>query len=661
MPPPRAPELLGLLGQLAYSPSVQPSQPESPIAVFVDVENVTGWLVTGGLGALATFLGERYGRITYRRAYARWSAQGLSVQRRVSTAGYEMVHVYHPVAGKNSADIQIVVDVMDLLDQRPEIQCIVLITGDSDFSPLFRRLRERGKQVIGVGPESALSESIVTSCDHFEYIDDSGRTPGLGYQGGPRGAAPVELRDPLDAPSPSRGRRSRSRSRRGGGRDRLDTPSMAPARVLSTPPPPAGRPATLGNGAPGYGTSGMPLVRTSLATLGNGAPRSPAADGGGLDGVGAPLAKSAPAASGAAPAQSTSNGTAARPAPGRDDPARPAPAPLGAAAAPRNAAPPAAPRFELGSAPGLESALAVLRRSPTPMLASVLRQRAQSLDPRLEALTAADLLDHLRALPHRCTVTPSGDGGWWIEAVDEDLPRVGGRSTSTPAPSTPSSAARPATPSGAAAPALPSAPTPIRPTPSPAPLLSSLPARAPTLSEPPALRGSGAPEASSHRYAAFLKQQRWLKLPTEHLMAALETMDGAEPASLPQLQAAVATKLGAPTDPATESAKRAADVVAMLTKIGAIRVAFSGDGASRVERGPAGMSRHALIDAHDGTVLARIRQACWRRDTPFEPALTREFLLGPADQARIDQLLDAYLTGASRTGADEQPSLPLFP
>ncbi len=113
------------------------------------------------------------GRVVVRRAYGDFSNQSVSTrQAELTLLGFEFVHVYHPVKGKNSADIQIVVDVMEYIARIPDLEWVVLATGDSDFSPLFRRLRELGKSVVGVGPRSALSEAVKKSCNRFIYIDE---------------------------------------------------------------------------------------------------------------------------------------------------------------------------------------------------------------------------------------------------------------------------------------------------------------------------------------------------------------------------------------------------------------------------------------------------------------------------------------------------------
>lgn len=149
------------------------------VAIFLDVENLSGWLKVDGGEALLERANE-LGRVVVRRAYGDFSIASVSVrQPELNLLGFEFVHVYHPVKGKNSADIQIVVDVMEYLARIPDLEWIVLATGDSDFSPLFRRLRELGKSVVGVGPRSALSEAVKKSCNRFIYIDEESTINGV--------------------------------------------------------------------------------------------------------------------------------------------------------------------------------------------------------------------------------------------------------------------------------------------------------------------------------------------------------------------------------------------------------------------------------------------------------------------------------------------------
>lgn len=143
----------------------------SKIALFIDVENLTHWLKNNGPDLLITEL-SAIGQLIVRRAYGNWGnpcVQGF--QSELNRLGFELIHNFHPVSKKNSSDIQLTIDVIDYAHNLQGIQWFVLATGDSDFSPLFRKLREMGKEVIGVGPKSPLSESVKTSCSKYIYTN----------------------------------------------------------------------------------------------------------------------------------------------------------------------------------------------------------------------------------------------------------------------------------------------------------------------------------------------------------------------------------------------------------------------------------------------------------------------------------------------------------
>lgn len=148
------------------------SQKANRIAVFIDAENVTNWIKNDGVTLLIEER-KQLGQIIIRRAYGVWSRPQLAMhQASINQNGFELIHCYHPVTGKNTADIQMTVDVIECAWQLPNINCFVLVTGDSDFSPVFRRLREMDKEVIGVGRHSTLSECVKTSCSRFIYTDE---------------------------------------------------------------------------------------------------------------------------------------------------------------------------------------------------------------------------------------------------------------------------------------------------------------------------------------------------------------------------------------------------------------------------------------------------------------------------------------------------------
>ncbi len=142
------------------------------IAIFIDAENLTNWIKNDGVQSLMEDL-LPLGQIVVRKAYGKWSTPNLiPLQSALNENGFELIHTFHPVSGKNSTDIKMTVDTMEVaLDS--QVQWIVLATGDSDFSPLFRKLREQGKEVIGVGPKSPLSECVKNSCSRYIYTDDS--------------------------------------------------------------------------------------------------------------------------------------------------------------------------------------------------------------------------------------------------------------------------------------------------------------------------------------------------------------------------------------------------------------------------------------------------------------------------------------------------------
>jgi len=146
--------------------------PMNHIAIFIDAENLTNWVKNNGVQSLMDEL-LPLGQIVVRKAYGKWSSRELiSLQSVLNENGFELVHTFHPVSGKNSTDIKMTVDTMEVaLDS--QVQWIVLATGDSDFSPLFRKLREQGKEVIGVGPKSPLSECVKNSCSRYIYTDDA--------------------------------------------------------------------------------------------------------------------------------------------------------------------------------------------------------------------------------------------------------------------------------------------------------------------------------------------------------------------------------------------------------------------------------------------------------------------------------------------------------
>lgn len=112
------------------------------------------------------------GDIVVKRGYCDW-ARYKDFKRGMHEAAFELIEIPHvSQSGKNSADIRMVVDAMDLCYTKPHVDAFVIISGDSDFSPLVSKLKENNKTVIGVGVRSSTSNLLVDNCDEFIYYDD---------------------------------------------------------------------------------------------------------------------------------------------------------------------------------------------------------------------------------------------------------------------------------------------------------------------------------------------------------------------------------------------------------------------------------------------------------------------------------------------------------
>ena len=117
------------------------------------------------------------GKIVAKKAYADWSRFG-DVHRRAARGGHRADRDPAPrQTGKNSADIRLCVDAMDLAYSKDHIDTFVIVSGDSDFSPLVSKLKELGKHVIGLGMEDSTSDLLRDNCDEFIYYEDLDRAP----------------------------------------------------------------------------------------------------------------------------------------------------------------------------------------------------------------------------------------------------------------------------------------------------------------------------------------------------------------------------------------------------------------------------------------------------------------------------------------------------
>jgi len=150
--------------------------PDATMAVFLDLENIA-------LGArdasYPSFDVEKVlerlllkGHIVVKKAYCDFDRY-KDFKRGLHEAAFELIEIPHVrQSGKNSADIRMVVDALDLCYTKAHVDTFVILSGDSDFSPLVSKLRENDKTVIGVGVKNSTSDLFINNCDEFIYYDD---------------------------------------------------------------------------------------------------------------------------------------------------------------------------------------------------------------------------------------------------------------------------------------------------------------------------------------------------------------------------------------------------------------------------------------------------------------------------------------------------------
>jgi len=149
---------------------------ERNLAVFVDMENLAQGYQNQrkprfDIQKVLERLVEK-GKLIVKKAYADWSRY-QSYTSPFHEAAIELIEIpKRSQTGKNSADIRLVVDAMDLAWSKPHIDTFVIVSGDSDFSPLVSKLKENGKHVIGLGMKGSTSELLRDNCDEFIYYED---------------------------------------------------------------------------------------------------------------------------------------------------------------------------------------------------------------------------------------------------------------------------------------------------------------------------------------------------------------------------------------------------------------------------------------------------------------------------------------------------------
>jgi len=150
------------------------------LAVFIDFENLAlGIQHTRRkfeIGKLLERLLEK-GKITVKRAYADWT-RFAEYKHAFHEHAIELIEIpKRSTAGKNSADIRMCVDAIDLCYAKSHIETFVIVSGDSDFSPLVSKLKENGRMVIGMGMKDSTSDLLRDNCDQFIYYEDIERGP----------------------------------------------------------------------------------------------------------------------------------------------------------------------------------------------------------------------------------------------------------------------------------------------------------------------------------------------------------------------------------------------------------------------------------------------------------------------------------------------------
>lgn len=161
------------------------------------------------------------GSILVKKAYCDWSRY-REFKPAMHEASFELIDIPHVrQSGKNSADIRMVVDALDLCYTKQHVGAFVIVSGDSDFSPLVSKLRENNKTVIGVGVKNSTSDLLISNCDDFIFYDDLVRA-----------ASAARPRPPARKPAEPASKRPapKGRSSRAAPRDPGPAPAPAPAR-----------------------------------------------------------------------------------------------------------------------------------------------------------------------------------------------------------------------------------------------------------------------------------------------------------------------------------------------------------------------------------------------------------------------------------------------
>jgi uncharacterized protein (TIGR00288 family) len=186
------------------------------MAVFLDLENIAigaheAQYPAFDIGKVIERLLLK-GHIVVKKAYCDFDRY-KAFKRDLHEAAFELIEIPHVrQSGKNSADIRMVVDALDLCYTKSHVDTFVIISGDSDFSPLVSKLRENDKTVIGMGVKKSTSDLFINNCDEFLYYDDlvraeqarKPRAPRRSSRKATESAPPAPEAAPPEGPSPDR-------------------------------------------------------------------------------------------------------------------------------------------------------------------------------------------------------------------------------------------------------------------------------------------------------------------------------------------------------------------------------------------------------------------------------------------------------------------------
>jgi uncharacterized protein (TIGR00288 family) len=178
------------------------------IAVFCDFENVAlgvreAKYAQFDIGKVLERLLLK-GSIVVKKAYCDWDRY-KDFKAAMHHASFELIEIPHVrQSGKNSADIRMVVDALDLCYTKAHVDTFVIVSGDSDFSPLVSKLRENDKTVIGVGVKKSTSDLLVGACDEFIFYDDLVRDEKVRRPSRRKGATTTREKSVPAQPAPSK-------------------------------------------------------------------------------------------------------------------------------------------------------------------------------------------------------------------------------------------------------------------------------------------------------------------------------------------------------------------------------------------------------------------------------------------------------------------------